>query len=72
MLTEGDRDLLHRIIAKSDVFVQNLAPGAATRAGFGSAELRELNPNLVTLDIDGYGTTGAKSTLKAYDLLVQV
>ncbi|WNF54219.1 CaiB/BaiF CoA-transferase family protein [Pseudomonas sp. SG20052] len=66
-----DAALLKRIISSADVFVQNLAPGALTRAGFDSADLRKLNPQLITCDISGYGAGGAASSLKAYDLLVQ-
>src|SRR5690606_22522127 len=67
----GDSALLHRIIAKADVFIQNLAPGAAARAGFGSDELRARHKRLITLDISGYGEEGAYADMKAYDLLVQ-
>jgi crotonobetainyl-CoA:carnitine CoA-transferase CaiB-like acyl-CoA transferase len=66
-----DAGLLHRLLARADVFIQNLAPGAATRAGFGSAELRARYPRLITVDISGYGQTGEYATMKAYDLLVQ-
>lgn len=67
----ADRDLLLRILAEeADVFVQNLAPGAAARAGFGADALRRANDRLVTLDISGYGATGPRSNYKAYDLLV--
>lgn len=66
-----DAALLHRVMARADVFIQNLAPGAAARAGFGSAALRERYPRLITVDISGYGETGPYSTMKAYDLLVQ-
>src|SRR4029079_17051944 len=66
-----DAALLHRIIARADVFIENLAPGAASRAGFDSAALRRRHPRLVTVDISGYGQTGEYSTMKAYDLLVQ-
>jgi len=66
-----DADLLDAILEKCDVFVQNLAPGAAARAGFGSAALRERHPRLITADISGYGTSGEYATMKAYDLLVQ-
>ncbi|MCA7969197.1 CoA transferase [Burkholderia sp. AU39826] len=66
-----DAELLHRMLAGADVFVQNLAPGALARAGFGSELLRERYPRLVTCDISGYGTDNAASNLKAYDLLVQ-
>ncbi|UFN49485.1 CoA transferase [Roseomonas sp. OT10] len=66
-----DLALLHRLIAKADVFLQNLAPGAAARAGFGSEALRAAHPRLITVDISGYGETGEYASMKAYDLLVQ-
>ena len=66
-----DSALLHRILAKADVFIQNLAPGAAARSGFGSEELRTKYPRLITVDISGYGDSGDYATMKAYDLLVQ-
>jgi len=65
-----DARLLHRIVGQADVFIQNLAPGALERAGFGSEDLRKANPRLITCDITGYGD-GPASGLKAYDLLVQ-
>jgi itaconate CoA-transferase len=66
-----DAAMLHRILSKADVFIQNLAPGAAARSGFGSAELRKKYPRLITVDISGYGESGDYATMKAYDLLVQ-
>jgi itaconate CoA-transferase len=66
-----DAALLRRIIACADVFIQNLAPGAAARAGFASDALREQYPQLITVDISGYGESGEYATMKAYDLLVQ-
>ncbi|MCJ2133820.1 CoA transferase [Methylobacterium sp. J-026] len=66
-----DARLLHAVLARADVFVQNLAPGAAARAGFGAADLRARYPRLITVDISGYGTGHAYSAMKAYDLLVQ-
>jgi crotonobetainyl-CoA:carnitine CoA-transferase CaiB-like acyl-CoA transferase len=66
-----DAALLHRILARADVFIQNLAPGAAARAGLGSEQLRERHPRLITVDINGYGDTGEYAAMKAYDLLVQ-
>jgi crotonobetainyl-CoA:carnitine CoA-transferase CaiB-like acyl-CoA transferase len=69
--TEGDRALLARMVAKADVFIQNLAPGAAGRLGFGAAALRRRQPRLITLDISGYGESGPYAKRKAYDLLVQ-
>ena len=67
----GDAALLHKILAKADVFIQNLAPGAAARAGLGSDTLRSANPRLITVDISGYGEDGEYADMKAYDLLVQ-
>lgn len=67
-----DRALIKRILAKADVWVQNLAPGATERSGFGSAELRTEFPRLITVDISGYGDAPEPfDTAKAYDLLVQ-
>ena len=66
-----DVALIHRIAAHADVFLQNLAPGAAARAGCGSADLRAINPRLITVDLTGYGDEGPYADMKAYDLLVQ-
>jgi crotonobetainyl-CoA:carnitine CoA-transferase CaiB-like acyl-CoA transferase len=66
-----DADLLRALIAAADVFIQNLAPGAAARAGFDPAELRARHPPLITCDISGYGESGPYSAMKAYDLLIQ-
>ena len=68
---EADTTLLNNILCRADVFIQNLAPGAAARAGFGSGALREKYPRLVTVDISGYGEEGPYADMKAYDLLVQ-
>ena len=67
----NDAALLHRIIRAADVFVQNLAPGAAERAGFDSTALRAANPKLITCDISGFGDDGPFKHMKAYDLLIQ-
>ncbi|MCW5773287.1 MAG: CoA transferase [Rhodospirillaceae bacterium] len=66
-----DAALLRRMIARADVFIQNLFPGAAARAGFGAEELRAAHPRLVTCDISGYGEEGPYAEMKAYDLLIQ-
>ena len=66
-----DAALLERILARADVYVQNLAPGAAGRAGFGSAVLRRRYPRLISCDISGYGEEGDYAGMKAYDMLVQ-
>lgn len=67
----GDRHLLGTIIEHADVFVQNLAPGAAERLGLGAEELRAARPGLIHCSISGYGPSGPYRTKKAYDLLVQ-
>ena len=62
---------VRELAARADVFVQNLAPGAAERLGLGADELRSRNPRLIHVSISGYGTGGPYTTKKAYDLLVQ-
>ena len=68
---EADAALMHRILAEADVFIQNLAPGAAARSGLGSDRLRKLYPQLICCNISGYGDSGQYRDMKAYDLLVQ-
>lgn len=68
---EEDKARLRALVAIADVFIQNLAPGAAARLGFGSDSLRAEFPRLITCDISGYGESGPLHQLKAYDLLVQ-
>lgn len=64
-------EILHRLLAGADVFVQNLAPGAAGRLGLGADELARRHPRLIPCTISGYGTSGPWADRKAYDLLVQ-
>jgi itaconate CoA-transferase len=68
---EGAKEILNRLIEKADVFIQNLAPGAAGRLGFGAKALRQRHPRLVVCDVSGYGASGPYRDKKAYDLLVQ-
>jgi itaconate CoA-transferase len=65
------RDVLERLIASSDVLVQNLGPGAIDRLGFAPARLRRDYPALVITSISGYGSGGPYETRKAFDLLLQ-
>ncbi|WP_040518444.1 CaiB/BaiF CoA transferase family protein [Gordonia neofelifaecis] len=65
------RDIVQTLIASADVFLQNLAPGAAARLCLGSDELRAAHPGLVTVDLSGYGTGGPFEQRKAYDMLIQ-
>jgi crotonobetainyl-CoA:carnitine CoA-transferase CaiB-like acyl-CoA transferase len=66
-----DLALLRRLIERADVFVQNLAPGAADRLGLSAKELRAADPRLVHVSVSGYGEGGPYTDKKAYDLLVQ-
>lgn len=67
----GDLTLLHRMIERSDIFIQNLAPGAAARLGIDNATLTARHPALISCSISGYGEKGPMARYKAYDLLVQ-
>jgi len=67
----ADRALLERIIAKADVFVQNLKPGAAGKLGFPIDRLRRDYPRLIVCSISGFGESGPYAQRKAYDLLIQ-
>ncbi|MEV5611213.1 CaiB/BaiF CoA-transferase family protein [Streptomyces sp. NPDC052225] len=69
--TPGGREVLARLLTDADVFVQNLAPGAAARLGLSAAELARAHPSLIVCDISGYGADGPWADRKAYDLLVQ-
>ena len=65
------KPILAKLLERADVFVQNLAPGAAERLGLGAAELRARHPRLVWCGISGYGPAGPYADKRAYDLLVQ-
>ncbi|MCW2295432.1 CaiB/BaiF CoA transferase family protein [Rhodococcus erythropolis] len=67
----ADLDVLLTLVDSADVFVQNLAPGAADRLGLSAKTLRASNPGLVHASISGYGDGGPFTRKKAYDLLVQ-
>ncbi|MFI6850934.1 CaiB/BaiF CoA transferase family protein [Streptomyces sp. NPDC050416] len=65
------REILHELLDVADVFVQNLAPGAAGRLGLDAATVTSRRPGLIPCTISGWGTTGPWADRKAYDLLVQ-
>jgi formyl-CoA transferase len=65
------REILDRLLATADVFVQNVRPGAAGRLGTAAADLRARFPKLIVCTVSGYGTSGPYASRKAYDLLVQ-
>jgi itaconate CoA-transferase len=65
------QDVLSGLVAKADVIVQNLAPGAARRLGLSHEALRDQHPRLIVCNISGYGPDGPYRDKKAYDLLIQ-
>ncbi|WP_109472049.1 CaiB/BaiF CoA transferase family protein [Ornithinimicrobium cavernae] len=65
------REVLERLLAQADVFVQNLSPSAAQRAGLDPAAVQRRHPHVIACAITGYGTTGPLASAKAYDLLIQ-
>ncbi len=68
---DAGRAVLDALLARADVFVQNLAPGAAERLGLGTKALAEAHPQLIACNVSGYGSGGPGSDRKAYDLLIQ-
>jgi formyl-CoA transferase len=65
------RHALDELVARADVFVQNLGPGAAGRLGFGADALRTRHPGLITCDVTGFGAGGPWESRRAYDALLQ-
>jgi itaconate CoA-transferase len=65
------REVLDRLLARADVFLHNLAPGAVDRLGYAADAVRARHPRLIACAISGYGPTGPYRDRKAYDLLVQ-
>jgi formyl-CoA transferase len=71
LIKPDDKALLEAMLAKADVFVQNLKPGALAKLGFPIARLRKDYPRLICCSISGYGESGPYAQRKAYDLLIQ-
>jgi crotonobetainyl-CoA:carnitine CoA-transferase CaiB-like acyl-CoA transferase len=69
--SERGRQVLAALAGRADVFLQNLAPGAASRLGLDPDELRARHPRLICCSVSGYGPDGPYAGKKAYDLLVQ-
>jgi itaconate CoA-transferase len=65
------RKILSQLVAKADVLVQNLGPGAAARLGLSAEALQPTHPGLIVCDISGYGKDGPYRDKKAYDILIQ-
>ncbi|MGA8149955.1 MAG: CaiB/BaiF CoA-transferase family protein [Terriglobales bacterium] len=66
-----DHEVFAKLLARADVFIHNLAPGALDRLGFGYERLAEIHPRLIWCAISGYGPDGPYRDKKAYDMLVQ-
>jgi crotonobetainyl-CoA:carnitine CoA-transferase CaiB-like acyl-CoA transferase len=64
-------ELLKRLVATADVFVQNFRPGTADRMGIGESALRAVTPNLIYVSISGFGEKGPCATQRAYDPIIQ-
>lgn len=71
LTTDDGRDLLTRLVRRSDVLVENGRPGALGRLGFDEDHLRELNPRLVVLSISGFGPDGPQAQRPGYDQIAQ-
>jgi itaconate CoA-transferase len=67
----ADKQLFEALVAKADVFVQNLKPGALAKLGYPVEELCARHPQLIACSISGYGDSGPYADRKAYDLLIQ-
>jgi crotonobetainyl-CoA:carnitine CoA-transferase CaiB-like acyl-CoA transferase len=65
------REILHRLVARADIFGQNFRPGAAEKNGFGYEDLKKINPKLVYVSISGYGPKGPHSDLPGTDSMAQ-
>ena len=71
LASEEGRAELERLLARADILIQNLKPGALERLGFETARLRAEHPQLIICSISGYGDNGPMADRKAYDLLIQ-
>ncbi len=67
----GGLDVLHRLLGRADVLVSNLAPGSTARMGISPDQLSDRHPDVIAVEIDGYGSGGPLSHKRAYDLLAQ-
>lgn len=65
------REILHRLVARADIFGQNFRPGAAEKNGFGWEDLRKVNPKLVYMSVSGYGPNGPHADLPGTDSMAQ-
>ena len=71
LATPAGISILHRLLERADVLVSNLTPGATAKLGIAPDDLAARHPELIAVEIDGYGPGGPLSHKRAYDLLVQ-
>jgi crotonobetainyl-CoA:carnitine CoA-transferase CaiB-like acyl-CoA transferase len=71
MKSDAGRDVLAKLVAQSDVLVQNFRPGTTERLGLGADELRARYPRLIYVSISGVGDTGPYAKKRVYDPLIQ-
>ncbi len=71
LTTDDDKALLEAMLAKADVFIQNLKPGAVAKLGFAIERLRRDYPRLICCSVSGFGEHGPSAARKSYDLLIQ-
>lgn len=69
--TDAGRALIHSIAKRADVLVENFLPGSLERCGISLAELRAMNPGLITLTISGMGASGPEMHTAGYDFIIQ-
>ena len=69
--SEAGAQVLEKLLARADIFIHNLGPGAVDRMGFAAERLRADYPPLITCAISGYGANGPYRDKRAYDLLIQ-
>ena len=69
--TQEGKEALHRLLATADVFIENMRPGVRDRLGCSDADLKQINPQLISASISGFGQTGSLSHRPAYDIVVQ-
>lgn len=66
MRHERGREIMHRLVAKADVFIENWRPGVMDRLGLGYQTLREINPRIIMTSVSGFGSTGPESGYGGY------
>tara|TARA_X000000368_G_scaffold418874_1_gene420472 strand:- start:2008 stop:3198 length:1191 start_codon:yes stop_codon:yes gene_type:complete len=69
--SDEGKEILLKLVAKSDVFIQNFRPGTIERMGFGYDALCKINPNLIYLSISGFGNQGPYAQSRVYDPVIQ-